>query len=513
MKIGIFNAFAPLVHLGALESVAAELDLELLEIVAEPYAVARVIGAEQVRQAGALFVDIGGGTTDVALVRVRRDRGDADVRPRRPRLHEVARRPPRPAVPAGRGAQGRLRPRARRRAARRDRHDRRRRRRASGRRAWSSSSTSCPGGDLLPSRIYLCGGGSRLPETATALRAEAFWRRLPFSRPPEVAVMSPEMVEIDRRRDRAARRPAGRDAARPGQPGDRPAGRAGSARRGTAPRPAGDEAVGLAMAIVYLDIDDEITTAAARIRTATDLDVALVLPAGSRIATSRINFRLLAREAAGAEPPPRDRRPRGLHPGPRGDGGHPRLRHRPRVRGGPRRDARRRRRGRDRRCRSAASSRVQELPPWRRRRHGGRRWWAGSRRCGGGRWCWGRWRSTAGGRRGRGRDRRRDRRRRGGCGGGRGAGRRATRGPWGRRPDRRADRPAGARFRRGPGRRRWRAPGRGESSAPRPASGRRQRRDPPDGVAGRSSSRCSWPSGSSAAPVPPSATSSCRPRP
>ena len=51
------------------------------------------------------------------------------------------------------------------------------------------------GGDLLPSRIYLCGGGSRLPETAAALRTEAFWRRLPFSRPPEVSVMSPEMVE------------------------------------------------------------------------------------------------------------------------------------------------------------------------------------------------------------------------------------------------------------------------------------------------------------------------------
>ena len=69
VKIGIFNAFAPLVHLGALQSVASQLDLELLEIVAEPYAVARVLGSEQVRQSGALFVDVGGGTTDVALVR------------------------------------------------------------------------------------------------------------------------------------------------------------------------------------------------------------------------------------------------------------------------------------------------------------------------------------------------------------------------------------------------------------------------------------------------------------
>src|SRR5512145_2831240 len=44
VQIGIFNAFAPLVHLGALQSVASQLDLELLEIVAEPYAVARVLG-------------------------------------------------------------------------------------------------------------------------------------------------------------------------------------------------------------------------------------------------------------------------------------------------------------------------------------------------------------------------------------------------------------------------------------------------------------------------------------
>src|SRR3984893_14308010 len=69
VTISIFNAFAPLVHLGALQSVASQLDLELLEVVAEPYAVARVLGADQIRQAGALFVDVGGGTTDVALVR------------------------------------------------------------------------------------------------------------------------------------------------------------------------------------------------------------------------------------------------------------------------------------------------------------------------------------------------------------------------------------------------------------------------------------------------------------
>jgi hypothetical protein len=51
------------------------------------------------------------------------------------------------------------------------------------------------------------------------------------------------------------------------------------------------------MAIYYLDVDDEITSAAARIRDSSDSRIALVLSGGSRVATSRINFRLLAGEA------------------------------------------------------------------------------------------------------------------------------------------------------------------------------------------------------------------------
>src|SRR4029453_10918017 len=69
VRIAIFDAFAPLVHLGALQTVAAKVGMELIAVVAEPYAVARVLDSEQVRQGGALFVDVGGGTTDVALVR------------------------------------------------------------------------------------------------------------------------------------------------------------------------------------------------------------------------------------------------------------------------------------------------------------------------------------------------------------------------------------------------------------------------------------------------------------
>jgi hypothetical protein len=49
--------------------------------------------------------------------------------------------------------------------------------------------------------------------------------------------------------------------------------------------------------ILYLDVDDEITSVAARIRRLDGDRAVLVVPFGSRVATSRINFRLLAREA------------------------------------------------------------------------------------------------------------------------------------------------------------------------------------------------------------------------
>jgi cell division protein FtsA len=51
------------------------------------------------------------------------------------------------------------------------------------------------GGDLLPGRIFLCGGGSRLPEIRRALEGESFWKHMPFARSPEVIVLSPDQIE------------------------------------------------------------------------------------------------------------------------------------------------------------------------------------------------------------------------------------------------------------------------------------------------------------------------------
>ena len=53
-------------------------------------------------------------------------------------------------------------------------------------------------GDLLPGRIYLCVGGSRLPEIRDALADAAFAAQLPFARPPEVTILSPEHIDTVR---------------------------------------------------------------------------------------------------------------------------------------------------------------------------------------------------------------------------------------------------------------------------------------------------------------------------
>ena len=194
IKIGIFNAFAPLVHLGALQSVASQLDLELLEIVAEPYAVARVLGKDQVRQSGALFVDVGGGTTDVALVRqggIEGTRmfalgGRAFTKSIADRLDLPFPRAEELKVDYARGLSI-------------DHRDEVAGIVGDDVRVWAAGvelvMEELSGGDLLPGRIYLCGGGSRLPEIKAALAAESFWKPMPFARPPEVIVMGPDLID------------------------------------------------------------------------------------------------------------------------------------------------------------------------------------------------------------------------------------------------------------------------------------------------------------------------------
>jgi cell division protein FtsA len=69
VAIQIYTAFAPMVHIGALERVASELDLDLIAVAAEPFAVARsVLGTDASSNFTAILADVGGGTTDIAVI-------------------------------------------------------------------------------------------------------------------------------------------------------------------------------------------------------------------------------------------------------------------------------------------------------------------------------------------------------------------------------------------------------------------------------------------------------------
>lgn len=69
VAIQIYTAFAPMVHIGALERTAQELDLDLIAVAAEPFAVSRsVLGTDASSTFTAILLDVGGGTTDIGVV-------------------------------------------------------------------------------------------------------------------------------------------------------------------------------------------------------------------------------------------------------------------------------------------------------------------------------------------------------------------------------------------------------------------------------------------------------------
>lgn len=68
LTMSVFNAFSPLVHFGALQTISVELGRELLAIMAEPYALGRLLGGTELQGYSGIFIDVGGSTTDIAIV-------------------------------------------------------------------------------------------------------------------------------------------------------------------------------------------------------------------------------------------------------------------------------------------------------------------------------------------------------------------------------------------------------------------------------------------------------------
>lgn len=194
VSMSIFNAYAPLIHLGALETIAKALGLDLLSIAAEPYAVARSVEVNDMNDFSAIFIDIGGGTTDIAVVRNGGLEGTKMFalggRAFTKRLaqefnltFDVAEQMKIDY------ANGKLHPEDITNIAALFSDDCR---------IWLGgvelSLSEFAETDLLPSRIFLCGGGSALPGIREALLSPEWAKTLPFARPPQVSYLQPKDI-------------------------------------------------------------------------------------------------------------------------------------------------------------------------------------------------------------------------------------------------------------------------------------------------------------------------------
>ncbi|MEI6716337.1 MAG: cell division FtsA domain-containing protein [Candidatus Saccharibacteria bacterium] len=194
VTIQIFNAFAPMVHLGALQTVAADLDLNLINIAAEPFAVAKSVGADDSTEFSAVFIDIGGGTSDIAVV----NNGGIEGT----QMFAIGGRSFTKRLSSSLGlnfdraedikldhSAGKLN----------------KKQEAAVTEALSSDvETWLSGVELalgefenlehLPNRILLCGGGSALPEIKQALTHTDWYKSLPFTRKPSIDFVMPKQV-------------------------------------------------------------------------------------------------------------------------------------------------------------------------------------------------------------------------------------------------------------------------------------------------------------------------------
>lgn len=64
----IYTAFAPKLHINALQQMLERLDLKQLELVVAPYALATGAKNARLENFSGIFIDVGGGTTDIAVV-------------------------------------------------------------------------------------------------------------------------------------------------------------------------------------------------------------------------------------------------------------------------------------------------------------------------------------------------------------------------------------------------------------------------------------------------------------
>lgn len=193
--VQLYTAFAPMIHIGALERTAQELDLDLLAVAAEPFAVSRsVIGNDTSNNMSAVLMDVGGGTTDIAVINeggvqgtkmfgiggrafsrsVERDLGVEFDEAEDIKLALGTNKVPTHQQDAAKKALEKTLD------------------------VWINGVDLALGEftklDHLPHRVLLCGGGSSLDQMISRLEDSNWYKELPFTRRPTIDHIQPQQV-------------------------------------------------------------------------------------------------------------------------------------------------------------------------------------------------------------------------------------------------------------------------------------------------------------------------------
>lgn len=151
MIIEFYTVFAPKIHISAIEKICSDLELNLLAIASDPFAICRAyLGCGDSTNTPLTIIDIGGENTSLAMIDARGIRGTTTfsmgVRDLNKNLS-----------------------------------------------VWLSGVAIAfeefSSVDIFPNRIYLCGGGSNLIEVQESLATENWYTDLPFSRRPTVNLL------------------------------------------------------------------------------------------------------------------------------------------------------------------------------------------------------------------------------------------------------------------------------------------------------------------------------------
>lgn len=193
--VHLYTAFAPMIHIGALERTAQELDLDLLAVAAEPFAVARsVIGDDPNANLSAILMDVGGGTTDIAVINdggVQGTKmfgigGRAYTRSVERDLGVDFEQAEELKLSLGEETLAEVKKKAVEKSLRKTLD------------VWTSgvelALSEFTKLDHLPHRVFLCGGGSSLEMLMQQLQQSDWYRELPFTRKPVVQHIHPDQV-------------------------------------------------------------------------------------------------------------------------------------------------------------------------------------------------------------------------------------------------------------------------------------------------------------------------------